>query len=649
MRERLYNKAADKYLSKRRIKKGDRVWADLKNKLDEGLAARRPFEQKWLLCIAFLAGRQYTFFNSEAHIVQELSGLKGRRMRVDNILMPKWRRQVADLIKNNPRMSVVPNSVDDEDIKAAKTGDKVLKHFWRDNGMKKKTRQLASWVYATGNAFLDDRWNRRLGPAALEEGKIVYEGDADVGVWSPLEIVVPCGVMGAVELDSFPWLIKCKWRTLDYLRGNYKRGKEVVGEQMPTPVTDLGLIAGNAFGSVTHEDGALLLECYIQPNEKFPKGAFITGANGIILAQDEYPFHFYHLNHFKDIDIPGVFWGRATVNDALPLQVRWNQTLNSIDEYNRVCAKGKLLVPRGANIEVGPDDTHGEQIHYKPVMGHKPEPLDMTGLPPTYELILSTIKVSLEDLFSQHEVSRGTNRSDIRSGEMVEILREQDAHGSIPSHLVYEEGIEQVMGRVLKRIQAGYKKTRMIKTVGRGGEFDIAAFLGADLRGNTDVSVKRESSLPESRVAREAQVMLRFEKGLYGDPADPEVRRHVADMVEDAVVQDTYSDVQLDETLARWENDFIAKTERSEGLLNTYDNHSIHNKEHNHHRKSMEYQKLKLSNMKKFLAIELAMNQHVQGHQRFIDEALQKQVQLMALQGGKQQGGKQQARKGGGR
>ena len=34
-------------------------------------------------------------------------------------------------------------------------------------------------------------------------------------------------------------------------------------------------------------------------------------------------------------------------------------------------------------------------------------------------------------LFSHHEVTQGTNKSDIRSGEMVELLREQDAHGMI--------------------------------------------------------------------------------------------------------------------------------------------------------------------------------------------------------------------------
>ena len=168
----------------------------------------------------------------------------------------------------------------------------------------------------------------------------------------------------------------------------------------------------------------------------------------MVNIRDEYPFTQYNLQHFKDVEIPGVFWGMATMEYAIPLQKSWNRNMTSVDEFNRTLGKGKGLVPRGAKLEALPDDNNGEWIAYKPVMGQKPEFMKMTSLPRTYDLSFSLLKQSLQDLFSQQEVTKGTNKSDIRSGEMVELLLEQNAMGAIPTHADAEESYEELMARV---------------------------------------------------------------------------------------------------------------------------------------------------------------------------------------------------------
>ena len=640
---RLNNKSADHLKTKpKKIKNQDDFWPLIKNLIDKGIEARRPFESKWFINLAYLSGKQHVIFNSSMHILQELKQLKGKRRRVDNQLISRWRRQVADLIKADPIMSVVPESSEDEDIEAARVGDKVLKHFWRQNGIKKKNRILAGWIYATGNGFLDDRWNPKLGPTQVDPktGKMVYLGDADVGVWSPLEIIVPSYGFGSDELHSFPWLDKVRWRDLSWIDSNFpKKGKEVVSEQMPATMFDMNSLSfQGSRSSLTQAEGAFLHNFYIQPGwiegHNFPRGAFIVAANGVVLEVKEYPLNHYHIEQFKDIDIPGQFWGKATMGEAIPLQNRWNSTTNSIDEYNRVMAKGKGLVPRGAGLDTMPDDTHGEWIEYKPVMGHKPELLTQKGLPPTLDKMLIITQGSFQDLFSQHEVTKGTNKSDIRSGEMVEILREQDAHGNIPSHSVFEESYERVMQRVLKRIQEGYSVGRMIKVVGKEGQFDIFSFKGSDLRNNTDVSVKQQSSLPDSRIAREASILGRYQAGLYGPMEDPEVRRHVMNMLDDAVVKDLYSDARLDETYARLENKLLVRG-LGDHPVNSYDSHIIHNTEHNHFRKKIEYQKQRFENPQAFIQVELIFDAHTQMHTMFIAEAQAKMLeQQRELKGG---------------
>jgi hypothetical protein len=640
------------------VGKGDQdgLWPLVKAALEIGTQARKPFEQRWVIDLAFLAGRQYTFFNRSAHALQQIRTVKGRIRNVDNQLLPRWRRQVADLIKNDPIMSVVPHSTDDEDINAAKVANKVLQAWWRNIEMRKNVRELAGWVYSTGNCFLGDRWNPSLGPASLDPktGEMVYLGDADIDVWSPFDIVVPFTAMGNTNLHRFPWMQTVKWRHLEWIAAKYERGGEVRNESLSSPVVDMGLLLGSPGATATTEiEGAMLINHYIQPDKQFPKGLFIVAANGVVLETADYPFNFYPFEQFKDVDVPGVFWGKSTLEEGIGLQKTWNRTISSMNEFNRTMGKGKGLVPRNANLDALPDDTHGEWLAYTPVMGLKPEILDLKGLPASYDKILALTQMSFDNLFSQHEVSRGTNKSDIRSGIMVAALREQDAQGSIPAHAVFEESLERIMSRILKRIQVGYGVSRIIQVTGREDEFEVFAFVGADLRNNTDVRVKRQSSLPDSRVAREDQILRRFEVGLYGDPQDPEVRRHIMNMLDDAVVKDIYSDTRLDEAYARFENQTLASGQVDKVMPNSYDDHGIHLREHNHFRKGMDYQKIKFQNPKAFLAMEKRFEEHGFWHSQFLEEAIRNQLEMRAqIEGkltkigeGKKGGGKREAKR----
>jgi len=159
------------------------------------------------------------------------------------------------------------------------------------------------------------------------------------------------------------------------------------------------------------------------------------------------------------------------------------------------------------------------------------------------------------------------------------------------------------------------------------------AFSASVLRDNTNVMVKKQSSLPDSRIAREARIMDRFQNGLYGDPLDPEVRRHVMTMLDDAIVEDIYSTVKKDEAVAKWENKMI-----SQGVdvpINNYDSHQIHTLEHSNYQKSLDHQKLKLKDPKSFVEIETRFLKHQQGHQKYLVQERKAMIaEQQAIKGG---------------
>ncbi len=130
-------------------------------------------------------------------------------------------------------------------------------------------------------------------------------------------------------------------------------------------------------------------------------------------------------------------------------------------------------------------------------------------------------------------------------------------------------------------------------------------------------------------------IMQRFEKGLYGNPQDLEVRRHVMRLLDDAVIKDIYSHVMKDEKVARWENQLLMKHDMN---VNTYDDHVVHLRELNAFRKSMDYQKIKLNNVKLFSELESRFMKHEFAHKEFIKQMMQDQMKAEEAAGGKSQG-----------
>lgn len=614
-------------------KEQDTDWAFLKKKYDLALTLRRPFERRWLIVLSFLAGRQYVFYNQSAEMLQQVLLKKGKLRVVDNKLLPRYRKQVSRLIRNNPTTTVLPSSSDQEDIEAAKKGSKFLKHFWRNGKMKKKVRELGGWIYGTGNGFLSDSWDPMLGPTKLntEKGVLEYEGDASCGVWSPFEVGFPVAGLGDTDMHALPWMIRMKYRSLEYLAANYKRGEDVLNEQRPAGTLDVAMLWNPSGGMAVEVEGAILVELYVKPNKQFPEGLFLVGANKVILEKSAYPFNHYHMEQFKDIEIPGVFWGMATSEAAIWLQKIHNMTLTDIVTFNKNMAKGKYLVPKGSGMEVSPDDTHGQMLYYKPVMGHKPEILDLKGLPATYDKALALVANGLMELYHQHEVTQGTNKSDIRSADMVELLLESDDMGNVPTHAVFEESLEAVLHRVLLRVQKGYTTERMIKIAGEANNYEVESFKGADLRNNTDVFVKKESTLPDSRTIRNKRVMDRYQAGLYGNVQDPKVQRKVLKMLDDAIVEDIYGETHLDEQNANVENRALLVQPGVVLASNDYDNDGVHLQIHRNFRKGRTYQKVREQDAEAALVLDATFQTHEAFHMKALEEKMKMQEKVVNL------------------
>jgi len=599
-------------------------------KFDAAKTLRQIFEVKWYITRAFIKGEQYVFWNTGIGSLDRHRAMDPRRVRmVDNKIMSHVRKQQSKLLRVRPKAEVLPNSSDLSDRDAAKVGTKVLDHMYRVKDAARISRDIANWIYSTGNAIVVDAWNKEI-PGG---------GDVHLEVDSPFSWYVPAVAFGPTELQDMPWAIRAKLRDVQWIEDtyNFKATPEGYSSDHTILLLQRDLDQGSGGMDTVNFPSAVVRENWIKPNKQYPKGVYWVTCNKKTIYQgsfpnygtDDKPIWEYPATHFRDIIVPGQFWGVATAELAIPLQQDWNRIRSSIIEWTRLMAKGKWLAPTGSALApTAIDNEHGEVIYFSPQRGMKPEQARIYPLPASVLEALQLNKASFMDLFAQHEVTQATNRSDIRSGHMVALLLEQDDTAHAMTFHDFEDRWAALWRHVLMLVQKYYTNTRTLKIVSAGKEPEIMEFKGADLKGNTDVYVATGTHLPDNRLARQSVIMERYQAGLYGPLEDPQTGVKVRRLLDEAVQEDVYDDIAVDQDAAMVENRYLRMG--LEVPINEWDNDNVHLSEHLRDVKCREVQGLIREDpqvLQQFLS-------HIQKHKQRNQQRVQQQLLQMQLQGG---------------
>ena len=585
---------------------------------DTGRKCRLAVERDWHLTRAYLMGYQYILWDSTTQrLVKRRPGAPAKIALTDNIMLPRYRRQVAKLVKNRPKWQVIPNTLESEDIKAAKLGVKVLEHLDRQLSMQAKRRELAEWIFTTGTGYLFDTWAAQSGQVGIRNRDGTYtqrmEGEVSVEVDSPFSWYWPAVPYGPTKVDDMPWGLRVTLRPLNWFHANFERGHLVKAEKIPVGAEMYNYATPpeqtTPASHTKNVPAALCKELFRKPDATYPEGLYKITAGSVVLMETTFPTYAgnyeYPVTHFKDISVPGIFWGWPTSYHAIFLQKDWNAVRSSISSYVRGMAKVKWAVPKTAGLsKVAFNDQHMEVLEYNPVRGKAPEQVRIAPLPQSVFANLELITTSIMNLYSQHESSEGRVPLQVRSSWAINALREADDEPLGTVHESFEEGFSRVGRHALVHVVQNYADERTVKIVGRGQAVQIHKLKGADLRNNTDVRIVTGSSLPDSKVGKQSAVIERYEKGLYGPVADPETGLRVRRLLDDLIEEDIYGDRLFDETNAENEDEQIAQLAKeiavnpdlAQQLIETvptvkpYDNHVIHLQVHERELKRPEQQ-----------------------------------------------------------
>lgn len=595
-------------------------------------------ELQWYINIAYFSGKQWLLVDKVNRRLIEAPKQEGVVRYTANKIQPIVRTEQAKVLRNKPIMIAMPASTDDNDIKAARTEEKVIEWLEQELELSKVDRRLVEWgLVAVG--FVEPFWNGNKGMEVpdMTTGEVLKQGDVDIDIVSPFELKVDST---AKNWDEVRKCCKIKARDVEYIKAVY--GKEVPPEDNITAtnmyesqIMDITLLTGEQ-GTTTKklDNMAVVKEYWELPTTKHPKGRRITVSNNVLLyyeedigfgeedtTERELPFKpFFH------IIVPGRLYPTNVVEQCIPVQREYNKSRSQIIMNNDLIANPIWLVPKGSLDGYNRiTNRAGGVYEYNSALG-KPEMAQPASIGQDVYRNLEICDNEFEFISGQHETSHGSAPPGVKSGVAISFLQEQDDTKLGPTIDNFYDCKRAYIKYLIKIMQHRYTLERTVNIMGKNNRLETITFKGSDLTA-ADVKIQAGSAMQLSKSAKQQYIMELIQNGVLNPMQD---RNLILKMLELGLPETLYDDYAIDVNKAQEEQDKWIK-----GDLNTitrdFFNHEVHLMEHNKFRKSAEYEELPDQ-------LKLIIDMHVEEHQQYVMQSLLASMPPPQDQGGEQPG-----------
>lgn len=548
--KRLANSALNSLSSEREEKERQkRIVSWVNEQFTKSKEARWKTERQWYLNMAFYFGQQNVQFKGSGSSLDRSMTLTVppapyyKARPVINQIRPRIRTEMAKLTAQKPNAFIIPASSDDRDMYAANAGEQIWESLYRSKKYHAVLRRAVFWACVTGNGFVKSYWDESaFDNISQQRGDISYDSI------TPFHLFIPD--MKEEEIEDQPWVIHAQLRNAEELSNFY--GQPINFERSAGDLLEDSFINVMGIQQWEKNKNVLVLECWVKPGicKEMPEGGmYVIAGNRIIygLETQGWPyqhnmFPFAHVGHVQT----GKFYRDSTITDMIPLQKEYNRTRGQIIEAKNRMAKPQLAAEMGSLDPTKITSEPGQVILYRPGF-QAPQPIPLQGLPSYVLDEQERIKQDLDEISGQHEVSRGQAPAGVTAATAISYLQEQDESKLSYTYDSIEEATEKVAFMTLNYVKQFWDTARQVKITGEDGSFDVLAFRGSDLRGNTDIRIEAGSALPTSKAAKQAFIMDLMKMGFI----DPQKGLEVMEI---GGINKIYEQVQTDVRQAQREN-----------------------------------------------------------------------------------------------
>jgi hypothetical protein len=416
--------------------------------------------------------------------------------------------KVSAATQRTPGYEVIPSTTEPGDAQAAALSEKVSLFGYDKWRLRRARVKAVEHALVGGEGFFYPYFDNTIGPyidvtdPKTGESSTVGQGDVAVKVLSGNEVYWEEGV----DFDVSRWHAIEQALPVDVVK---EMSGYIAGELAPN-ATDSESPAD------AKENLVVVTEYFERPCPDYREGRKLTFANKRqIFPEEAYPLR-DHEDNVVDEPVPVRISyivecddrDRGLVELLVDLQRTIQDCWNKLLEWKNRCLNPQMTAPRGANM-ARRDDTPGATWLYNAVAGLKPEWERPPAIPRELFMILdkalehmraiaADVDVQPDPRLTSETAQTAVQQAQMRWGTFLGDLAEADSH---------------VMRRCLWLVQRHYTEPRLIKIQGLFGPDLTVGFLGADLLGQADVRVSKESLETRSREAVQQETLLFADRG----------------------------------------------------------------------------------------------------------------------------------------
>jgi hypothetical protein len=470
---------------------------------------------------------------------QVYEGVQGE---LTKIYTPKARaliRQLITLISRQRMAFQAQAQSTGSDVMAdVKLANGILDQIIDQQRMNLKGEDLLELAMVMGGAFTKTCWRTDKGsPYIVDNGKIIYTGEAEVSVHSVLDVFYEINYR---DWDELTW---CEVRTTKNRYDLIAQHPDLEDEILSIP--SIWQVQGpNYWFDRTARSDELIsvYEMYALPTPALPEGR-------MMMYSDEKTVYHDGPNIYKAIPIEplmpekvqGTLLGYPKISDIMASQEMLDNSLSAIATNQSQFAVQSVTAPRGSNINV--QELNGMRfLSYTPQQapgGGKPEPLQLSATAPETFKFSDLLDKNMSDLSGIHPILRG-HSANITSGTMVATLTANAIEFLDSISKSYHTCLEKTMLHAVNCYKNFANIPQKLSVQGKNGQVYNKDFLGKDIENISGVKILVSNPVMQSIGGRLeiAEKLLQMPKELWPDYVSILEGKPLEDMTKGAVSQD---------------------------------------------------------------------------------------------------------------
>ena len=494
---------------------------------------RKPFERQWQVNLNFVVGNQFCSVDGLGNTCNFDSDFEWQEKQAYNYLATMYESRLAKLARVRPKMTVLPSTSEEKDIKSAKVSKCILKSVEHKLSLSNLIAKATKWSELCGTSFYKIVWDANSGRVVgqNEKGEKIREGDVSVAVCPPFEIYPDnCA---CESIDDCRSLIHARAYHVDVIKQMWNI--DVDGENIDVISADTAENTSTAFGAgmlnnsvikTTKENHAIVLEYYERPSVAHKNGRLIIIAGKKLVYSGELPFENLDdgergLPFVRQIsqEQASNFFGTTIIDRIIPLQRALNSTKNRKHEFMNRIAQGVLSVEDGS---IDTDSLEEDGLRPGKILVYRqgatpPHFLQSGDLPSDFSSEEDRLMNQMTVLSGLSDLTSAISTYANMSGTALQLLIEQDDAKLTTS----AEEIRSAIKLIGKHILRLYKQFVARKRVGRiiGGdnrEVELFYFDSSDIS-SEDVVFETENELTETVAQRRSMVFELLNAGLLSN------------------------------------------------------------------------------------------------------------------------------------